>query len=300
MNIVLFISTVLIWGTSWIAIAFQVGEVPAVVSIFYRFALSGIIFILALALLGKLVFPKRQDLPWIMLQACCLFSLNFICFYLAAGYITSGLIAVIFSLATLFNTLNARVFFGDKITPKIVLACVFGITGLALLFGPDLFKAGNNEVLKGIALASLGTLFFSFGNMVSRRLSSRQVSPVTANSWGMCLGAVLLMIIIQVKGLPIVLPSETNYWIALLYLAIAGSVLGFTAYLMLLARIGSAQAAYTTVLFPIVALTISTFVEGYEWSFLSALGLCLALGGNIIMFAKPKIKPVLTPAPVKP
>ncbi|WP_417795620.1 DMT family transporter [Terasakiella pusilla] len=300
MNIVLFISTVLIWGTSWIAIAFQVGDVPAVVSIFYRFAISGIIFILALAVLGKLVFPKRQDLPWIMLQACCLFSLNFICFYLAAGYITSGLIAVIFSLATLFNTLNARVFFGDRITPKVILACALGITGLVFLFGPDLFTKNNEEVLKGIALASLGTLFFSFGNMVSRHLSSRQVSPITANSWGMCLGAGVLLIIIQLTGIEISLPSHTSYWVALFYLAIAASVLGFTAYLMLLARIGSAQAAYTTVLFPIVALTISTFVEGYEWSVLSVFGLCLALGGNIVMFAKPKIKPVLTPGPVKP
>lgn len=291
MNLFLFAATVFIWGTTWIAIAFQVSDVSAVVSVFHRFATAGLFFIVVLALMGKLTLPKREDCPWILLQACCLFCLNFICFYLSASYITSGLLAVIFSLATIFNTINARIFFGERISPKVVVAGVLGVTGLVLLFGPDLWHGDNADSLKGIALASLGTLFFSFGNMVSRRLSSKNVSPITANSWGMCCGAVLLMIIIQVSGLELQFPTSTTYWIAMFYLAIVGSVLGFTAYLVLLARIGSAQAAYATVLFPVVALAISTVVEDYQWTALGALGLLLAISGNIVMFAK---KPVFS------
>jgi len=295
MNYLLFITTVLIWGTSWIAISFQVGDVPIVVSVFYRFATAGVIFILALALLKKLTLPKREHWGWIGLQAVCLFSLNFICFYLAAGYITSGLIAVIFSLSVLFNAINARIFFTERITAKTVLACFVGLSGLICLFGPDIFKGENTDTLLGIALASLGTLFFSYGNMISRRLSSQNVSPVTANAWGMCCGAILLMGIIQVVDYPIIFPTEIKYWSAMLYLAVFGSVLGFTVYLLLLARIGSAQAAYVTILFPIVALTISTFVEDYHWSLNAILGICLAISGNIIMFMnapKPMMKAV--------
>lgn len=284
MNLILFATTALIWGTSWIAIAFQVDEVPVVISVFYRFATAGVVFVLALALLGKLVIPERHNWPWVFLQAICLFSLNFICFYLAAGYITSGLIAVIFSLSVLFNAINARLFFGERITAKVILACLFGLTGLMCLFGPDVFRGDDLDTVIGIALASLGTLFFSLGNMVSRHLSSKNTSPVTANAWGMCCGALLLILISQFAGYPLVMPSETKYWIAMFYLAIFGSVLGFTVYLLLLARIGSAQAAYVTILFPIIALTISTFVEDYQWTLNGILGICLALTGNIIMF----------------
>ena len=288
MTLFLFLTTALIWGTSWIAIAFQVGDVPVVVSVFYRFAGAGVIFILALAALGKLSVPKRNEIVWIGLQASCLFSLNFICFYLSATYITSGLIAVLFSLSVLFNAMNERVFFKVPITSKVIIACGFGLTGLLCLFGPDLLKSDNYNTLIGIGFATLGTLFFSFGNMVSRHLSSKKVSPLNANAWGMCFGAVLLMVIIQVSGYPMTLPLSVTYWMALLYLVLFGSILGFTAYLLLLARIGAAQAAYVTVLFPIVALTISTFVEGCQWTLSGLLGVCLAITGNLIMFTHKK------------
>ncbi|MDV7338910.1 DMT family transporter [Terasakiella sp. A23] len=299
MTYFLFAATVLIWGTSWIAIALQIGDVPVVVSVFYRFATAGVIFILALVLLKKLVIPRRGHWPWILLQAVCLFSLNFICFYLSAAYITSGLIAVIFSLSVLFNAINARIFFRERITPKTIFACVVGLTGLICLFGPDIFKSENADNLLGIGFASLGTLFFSFGNMVSRHLNTKEVSPITANAWGMCLGAIILMIIIQVAQYPIVIPAAPTYWLAMFYLAIVGSVLGFSAYLLLLSRVGSAQAAYVTILFPIVALTISTFVEGYQWTFNAVLGIGLAITGNIIMFTKTSKPPLPATEPAK-
>ncbi len=289
-NAVLFVATVLIWGATWIAIKMQVGSVPVLVSIFYRFVIAALAVIGALAVSGKLAVPARRHHPWLVAQAVCLFSMNFVCFYNAAAFITSGLVSVIFSLATVYNTINGRVFFGDRITGRALVAAALGAAGLALLFGRDLFVAFDAATLKGVAFAALGTLFFSLGNMVSRRNSGAGLAPAMANAWGMAYGAALLLALILVTRTPIVAPPDARYLAALIYLGVLGSAVAFTTYLLLVQRIGSARAAYATVLFPIVALAISTVFEGYRWTWLAALGLALCLAGNVVMFAPARIR----------
>ncbi len=291
MNALLFAATILIWGTTWIAIALQVGPVPVMVSVFYRFATAGVLFLAGLALTGRLKVPPLAQQPFVAAQALCLFSFNFLCFYKAAAFIPSGLIAVIFSLSTIFNAVNARLFFSDRITGRTLLAAGLGVAGLALLFGEDVTATETSGTLTGVGLAALGTLFFSLGNMISRRNSAAGVSPVIANAWGMTYGAIVLLVLIAVTGTPVVAPPDGVYLAAMLYLAIAGSVVGFTTYLMLVARIGSSSAAYATVLFPIVALAISTVYEGYQWHPAGIVGLFLALAGNVVIFARPRARP---------
>ena len=295
-NFILFISTVLIWGTTWIAIAMQVGPVPVLVSVFYRFATAALIFLVVLGVLGKLKVPAARHQPFILAQALCLFSCNFICFYNAASYVPSGLISVIFSLATIYNAINARLFFGDRITERTVLAAALGALGLLLVFGSNILVQVDIDTWKGVGLSALGTLFFSLGNMVSRRNSAAGIAPATANAWGMTYGAIFLLILIAFTGTPIIAPPDTRYLMAMLYLAAGGSVVGFTTYLMLVSRVGSSRAAYTTVLFPIVALSLSTVYEGYHWTWLSILGLVLTLAGNVVIFARPMTRSAL-PAP---
>ena len=301
----LFLSTVLIWGTTWIAIAFQAGPVPVLVSVFYRFALASLLFLVLLAITGRLRLPRRDQQVWLLAQALCLFSLNFICFYHAVSYIPSGLESVIFSLATIFNAINARIFYGDRISKKVVLASILGISGLILLFGRDILDTSTSGTLFGVGLAMLGTMFFSLGNMVSRRNSQAGISPVFANAWGMGYGALVLIILIALTGTPIVAPPDATYFGAMLYLAVFGSIIAFSTYLILVARIGSARAAYATVLFPIIALALSTVFEGYVWHWTGFLGLALALAGNIVMFAPSRKKgnqqdPATPNAPAKP
>lgn len=288
MNALLFVATVLIWGSTWIAITLQVGPVPVLVSVFYRFAVAALVLLAGLALAGRLRRPAGRDWLWIGAQALCLFSMNFICFYAAAAYLPSGLISVIFSLATLFNAVNARIFFGERITARAVLAGILGVSGLALLLGPESADAVGDGAIRGGVLACLGTMLFSLGNMVSRRNSAAGIAPLQANGWGMACGAGLLIALIAATGTPVVAPPDARYLGALLYLAVVGSVIGFTTYLMLVARIGSGRAAYATVLFPIVALALSTAYEGYAWHWQAVLGLSLALLGNLAMFSRPR------------
>jgi drug/metabolite transporter (DMT)-like permease len=289
-TLILFLGTVIIWGSTWIAIAMQVGPVPVLVSVFYRFASAALVLIIALVVTRRLETPALRHQPFLIAQAFCLFSFNFICFYTAAAYVTSGLISVIFSLATIYNAVNARLFFGDRVTGRVVVAGLMGVAGLVLLFGRDVWVDLDPKALKGIGLAALGTMFFSLGNMISRRNSTAGVSPVTTNAWGMTYGAVILIALIAATRTPVVAPPDGRYLAALFYLAVFGSVIAFTTYLELVARIGSSRAAYATVLFPMVALVLSTVFEGYRWSALGILGLALCVTGNVVIFSPP-LKP---------
>lgn len=285
MNISLFLATVLIWGTTWIAIAFQLGPVPVLVAVFHRFALAAVLMLPALALLRQLTpVPLRQH-RFILLQGICLFSLNFICFYNATRFIPSGLVSVIFSLATIYNAVNARLIFGDRVKPRALLATALGAAGLICLFAPELTgHEVNADALKGMGLAALGTLFFSLGNMVSRRNSAAGIPPLTANAWGMGYGALILLAIITATGTPLMTPEGGRYLWALIYLSVVGSIIGFTTYLMLVQRIGTGRAAYATVCFPVIALIASAIWEGFLWTPLAVAGLALTLAGNAVMF----------------
>lgn len=282
-NVLLFSSTVLIWGTTWIAITFQIGSVDLVVSVFYRFALACLVFVIGLAAMGRLRLPTQWR--YVVLQACCLFSFNFLCFYHATSLIPSGLVSVIFSLSAIFNSVNARIIFGQSISSRTVVAGMIGASGVILLFWRDLTVAFDTDVLRGIGWAMVGTLLFSLGNMMSRKNSQHGVSPTTANAWGMGIGAAMLAVIAWINGASFAIPTTANYLGALAYLSVVGSVIGFSTYLLMVARIGSDKAAYATVLFPVVALILSTFFEGYVWHTTALIGVGLTMLGNVVMFA---------------
>lgn len=283
-NAALFIITVLIWGTSWIAIAWQIGPVPVGVSVFYRFVLAAVLLMAVLALTGKLKRPVLWR--YVALQGLCLFSLNFVALYNATALISSGLVAVVFSLASIFNAVNGRVFFGDRIAPRFVFAGAFGCVGLTLLFWEDLAISLDWDTVYGVGWAGLGTLIFSLGNMASRANGAIGVPTVIANGWGMAIGALVLLLLIVLTGQPLIIPTEPQYLLALIYLAVFASVVGFTTYLLLVERIGSAQAGYATVVFPVVALAVSTVLEDYQWTPTALAGVLLTMIGNIIMFAR--------------
>ncbi|AQA19410.1 EamA family transporter [Halioglobus japonicus] len=289
MNAALYLSTIFIWGTTWLAIYYQVGEVPVVVSVFYRFVLAAAIMLLAMLVLRKLQKTTRQDHLFFLLQGGCLFSFNFICFYTATESIASGLVSVVFSLATIFNAVNNRLIWKETIPARVVLAGAVGALGLVLLFLPELGgQSMGMRSVKGLLLATVGTYLFSLGNMITRRNGSHGLHPATTNTYSMLYGTVILAVVLLITGQPLVVPKGEFYLPALLYLSIFGTVIGFTTYLMLVNRIGPNHAAYATVLFPVIALFLSSWFEGYNWQLASFVGLGLVLLGNVILiFRKP-------------
>ncbi|WP_054180073.1 DMT family transporter [Trabulsiella odontotermitis] len=289
MNVLLYVLVVVIWGTTWIAIFLQQGPVPAPVSIFWRFAVASVTMLVVLVALHRLRRLSFRDHLFCLLQGCCVFCFNFWCFYTAAAYINTGLESVIFSMAVLFNAINSFLFFRQQPPGRFYLAALLGLSGIVTLFWDDLLASGvNTSLLFGIGLSALGTYGFSLGNMLSLRHQRRGLETLTTNSWAMLYGTLVMGMIALARGDDFTPQWTFSYMGALLYLALLGSVVAFGAYFTLVGRIGASNAAYSTLLFPLVALTISTFYEGYVWHLNAVLGLALILVGNLVMFARPE------------
>ncbi|PTY36380.1 multidrug DMT transporter permease [Saccharospirillum sp. MSK14-1] len=289
MNALLFIASVLIWGTTWLAIAMQTGPVPVVVSVFYRFALAAVVLLVFLLVTRRLRKIAMTDHLFCLLQGACVFCVNFLCFYTASRWISSGLESVLFSMATLFNALNGVLFFGHRITPRLALANTCGLVGMLALFWQDLMSASlSSGVLLGAGLTLVGTYGFSLGNMISARHQRRGLDVLSTNAYAMGYGALLLLVAMTLTGAGLAWDVRPEYGLALAYLAVFGSVIGFATYFLLIGRIGSGSAAYVTVTAPLVAMLLSTWLESYQWSLSAVLGIALILLGNVVMFYKPR------------
>lgn len=289
MNAILYGLVVVIWGTTWIAIFLQQGPVSAPVSIFWRFAVASVTMLAILLATRRLRPLALRDHLFCVVQGCCVFCFNFWCFYTAAAHINTGLESVIFSMAVLFNAINGFIFFRQQPPARFWLAAALGLVGIITLFWDDLLSNGlNASLLWGIGLSALGTYGFSLGNMLSMRHQRRGLETLTTNSWAMLYGTLVMGAIALVRGDHFTPQWTLSYMGALLYLALFGSVIAFGAYFTLVGRIGAGKAAYSTLLFPLVALTISTFYEGYVWHSNAVIGLALILVGNLVMFARPE------------
>ncbi|ATZ94106.1 DMT family transporter [Dickeya fangzhongdai] len=293
MNSLLYCAVVLIWGTTWIAISLQQGSVPPEVSIFWRFAIASALLMAFLILTRRLRPLSGRAHLLCMAQGVTVFGINFFCFYHAVAWIPSGLESVIFSMAVLFNAFNSRLFFGTRLSRNVKLAAPLGLAGIILLFWHDLLQLGSSpQLLWGVGMSLIATYCFSLGNIISAQHQRMGRDIMTTNGWGMLYGALAMGFIALLLGYRFTPEFSLRYLGSLSYLALFGSVIGFGAYFALVGRIGASQAAYATLLFPLVALSASTLYEGYVWRSNAVLGLLLILAGNAVMFYRPRPQPV--------
>ncbi|MAB52582.1 MULTISPECIES: EamA family transporter [Marinobacter] len=276
--------TVLIWGLTWTAIRLQVESAPVDVSVFYRFLMASGVALVVLALLGRLQTLTLKQHGWLFLQGLTLYSVNFLLIYRAAESMTSGLLAVVFSLAALFNALNGWLWLRLKPTARLYPAVALGITGVALLFWHDL-QLGN-ATGASILFAAAGTFWFSMGNLVSIKVRLAQIPLLVANAWAMVYGAVILGVWCLLQGVEWVVPTSATFWGATVFLAVPGSIIAFYCYITVIQTLGADRAGYATVLFPVVALSVSTWLEGFEWTTTAVLGALLAILGNYVLFRR--------------
>jgi drug/metabolite transporter (DMT)-like permease len=291
-NILLYLVTVLIWGSTWFAIEFQLGEVAVEVSLAYRFALSAVLMWLYCWWRRLPMRFSAIDHGFIALLALFNFALNYILIYQAQQYLTSAMTAIAFTTMLLMNIVNTRLFFGKPVAKRIYFGALMGIAGIAVLFYPDLDGLDfTNASLIGLVLVLGSALSASLGNMASVR-NSRAGLPITqVNAWGMLYGAIGLTVLVLVSGIPFTFSTSPAFIISLLYLAVFGSVIAFATYFALLKGMGPEKASYTIVLFPLVAVVLSTLFEDFVWTGYTFAGFALVLLGNALVltpFAKIK------------
>ncbi len=285
----LYAIVVLVWGSTWAAIQFQLGVVAEEVSVGYRFAIAALALYAYAALARRRLGVPLGALPFVFLQGALLFCLNYFFVYYGTAYITTGLIAVLFTSIVIFNAFFERVFFGIRVDARVVVAALLGATGIALIFLPEVAALDlSDDTVLGIGLIAIAIVLASLGNMAAV-VNTRRGLPVTAvNAHGMAFATLLSLVLAAMLGREFDFSFETGYVVSLLYLAIFGSAVAFGCYLALIRRIGAARASYSTVLFPIVALAISTMIEDYRWTSTAAIGILLTLVGNLLILSRRK------------
>ena len=292
-NFLFYTITILIWGSTWLGIKFQLGNVEPALSVAYRFALAALIlFVWCLFRRLPMRFSKGDHL-YIAMQGVFLFAFNYLLFYLAELQITSGLAAVVFSTIVVMNLLNGRLFLGTTIELKVLFGGALGMFGLVLLFWPEMAAVNfSGPVIVGMLLSFAATYLASLGNIISARNQHRKLPVVQTNAYGMAYGSLCMVLVVMVSGAPITIDLTAPYLLSLAYLALFGSVIAFGCYLSLVGRIGPGRAAYATLLFPVVALALSTIWEDYHWSLSGVCGILLILCGNYLALAKKKMYPL--------
>ena len=286
-NTLLYIVTVLIWGSTWLAIEYQLGVVEPEVSIVYRYLIaSGVLFIWC-KIKGLSLSFKVKDHIFFVLLGLLLFCLNYIFAYRAQIHITSAMAAIAFSMMLWINIVLSRFIFGTRATGRVLFGAALGIVGIVVLFAPQVGALSlSDSVFFGSLLALAGALTASCGNMVSQAAQKRSLPVMETNTWSMFYGAVLTFIVALVSGHEFNFDATFTYIASLTYLAIFGSVIAFGAYLTLLGRIGAHKAGYATVMFPVVALFLSFAFEGLKPDLAIVIGATLVLLGNSLVLKK--------------
>lgn len=275
------------WGTTWYAITFQLGHVPPEVGVALRFALAGAT-ILGLCTLWRqnLRFTPRQHAIF-ALQGSFMYGVSYVCVYHAEQHIVSGLVAVGYSASPLVAGLGARALFGVRISRRFVLGGVLGIMGVALIFWPEFRSAtASRNVLLGATFTVASVLLSTVGSLTASRNRLRGLPFWPALGFGMLYGAAVCVVLALLQGQSFALPLAPSWWLSLLYLALAGSVLTFACFLTLQDRIGPGPTGTIGVMTPLLALAVSMVFEGFRPGVLTFVGAGLAVSGNVMMLRR--------------
>jgi drug/metabolite transporter (DMT)-like permease len=286
-NTALFIIPSLIWGSTWFVIKFQLGVVPPLWSVSYRFLLAGIMLLIYCKLKGiNLSFNTNTHLRMAM-QGALLFGFNYLFTYIAELEITSALMSVSFSLIMFLNIMFSRIFLGRKSTIKVLTGALLGVVGTFLIFFQEL-KDTPLDILPvaSILIGFAGVTIASLGNVASAANQSLKIPVISSNAFGMLYGGLIMAFIALSSGSSPTIELTTDYLSSLVYLSVFGSIIAFGTYLTLIGNIGPEKAAYVLIVIPAISLIISTIFEGYNFELYALGGLALIFAGNMVVMRK--------------
>ena len=296
--VVPFVIFTAVWGSTWIVIRDQIGSVPPQWSVAYRFVLAAIAMALVAKWKGQSLKMDRGGLIAALVIGVTQFSLNFNSVYMAERFITSGVVATVFALLLIPNSLLAWAFLGQKPNARFLWAGLVAVAGVALLFIHELriSPLSGRDIGIGLAFTLAGLLGASSANVYQAGEEARRHPLLALLAWSMAIGAVIDICLAFAVAGPPVIEARLGYWAGVIYLALFGSVLCFALYFPVVRKIGPGKAAYSSVLVPVIAMSLSTVFENYQWSPLAIAGAALSLGGMLLALARRR-RPTLVTAP---
>jgi drug/metabolite transporter (DMT)-like permease len=291
-NFILFGITLFCWSPTWYVIKFQLGYVDPLVSVFYRFLAASIIIFIYLIIKNKKLRFSLSHHIWFLFFGICLYSLNYVFFYLSNTYLISAFPAVVFSTVVIMNILGEAFYFKKKPSLKTLIGATIGMIGIIIIFNNEIFNFSlSNGIHVGLSLALLGTFSASTGNMIYQRNLNNNFPLIQTLAYAMLYGSLVTLLITQLKGTELLFEYSFNYIASLAYLSIVGSIFAFIFYLKLLERVGAGRAGYVGVVMPVLALLISTIFEDLKWQTDLIIGLPILIIGAVLVINQ-KIKPI--------
>ena len=289
-NYILFLITLFCWSPTWYLIKFQLGYVDPLVSVFYRFLIAAIIIFIYLVIKNKNLKFSINHHFWFLFFGTCLYSINYVFFYLSNTYLISAFPAIVFSTVVIMNILGETFYFKKKPSLKTLIGATIGMIGIIIIFNDEIFNFSLSEGTHvGLFLALIGTFCASTGNMVHQRNLNNNFPPIQTIAYAMLYGSLVTLFVTQIRGAELLFENSVSYISSLLYLSIFGSIFAFVSYLKLLEKVGPGRAGYVGVVMPVLALMISTIFEKLEWQIDLIIGLPILIIGAILVINQ-KIK----------
>jgi drug/metabolite transporter (DMT)-like permease len=283
----LFAICVLTWGTTWYAIKFQIGHLSPEVGVALRFAVAGIVVLALCALRGEKMRFGRGEHGRLAFQGALMYGVSYVCVYHAERHLVSGLVAVGYSASPLVTGWGARALFGTHLSRRFVLGGVLGLTGVALIFWPEFTRTSANlGTLLGAAFIAGSVLLSAVGSLTASRNRLHGLPFWPSLGYGMLYGAAVCTLIALLQGHSFAPPPIPSWWLSLLYLSLAGSVLTFACFLTLQERIGPGPTGSIGVMTPFLALVVSMIFEGFRPDLFTFTGAALAIAGNALMLRR--------------
>ena len=283
-NFTLFIITLFCWSPTWYVIKFQLGYVDPLVSVFYRFLIASIVIFIYLLIKKKsLNFSFNQHI-WFLFFGTCIYSINYVFFYISNTYLISAFPAIVFSTVVIMNILGEGFYFKKKPSLKTLIGAFIGMIGILIIFNDEIFNFNfTNNTHVGLFLALIGTFSASTGNMIHQRNLNNNFPLIQTIAYAMLYGSIVTLLITQVRGSELLFEYSFEYIASLVYLSIPGSIFAFIFYLKLLEKVGAGRAGYVGVVMPVLALLISTVFENLEWQINLIIGFPILIIGAILV-----------------
>src|ERR1700723_934485 len=283
-----------IWGSAFLAIRVGVHEVPPFLLAAMRFSIAGLVLYGWTIARGERS-PNRRQWMSVFLLALLIFVLDYGLLFWAEQRVPSGIAAVMMATIPAFMALSEILFLRtQRLTVRLALAFLIGLGGVALLMSRSLNLGGAPIDTAGAVALILASISWSIASVLTRKLPLPS-SKVMSSGAQMLVGGVLLALTAAALGEfrdfhPWAI--SRGAWLSLLYLIVAGSIIGFTAYVWLIHHESPTKVGTYAYVNPIVAVLVGYFLGGEALTARTILGTFLVLISVIVITTMPAKKPV--------
>jgi len=283
-----------VWGSTFLAIRVGVREVPPLLLAAMRFFVAGLFLYVWVAARGERAPTIRQ---WgaASLLAFFVFVCDYGLLFWAEQRVPSGIAAVMLALIPAFMALSEIIFLGtQKLTWRLALALTVGLGGVGVLMSRSLNLGGTPIDRTGALALIVASLSWSVSSVLTRKVPLPE-SKMMSSGAQMLMGGILLFLIAGGFGeFRKFHPSNVSRgaWLALLYLIVAGSIIGYTAYLWLIHRESPTKVGTYAYVNPVVAVLVGYFLGGESLDLRTVLGTLLVLVSVVVITTTSSAAPV--------